>query len=509
MHELIAAAGTAESGNGRGGPQGGLLAAELRGVLGALEAAGELRTVDGADWDLELGAITELMALRDGPALLFDTIKGYPAGQRVLSNLLNSPRRVALLVGLAADAHPLDVVRELRHRLSSIRQIDPIEVAHSPVQEEVHDGSEVDLWEFASPRWHEHDGGRYIGTGCAVVTRDRDGDWVNLGTYRVQVHDRDTLGLYVQRSHHAALMQRQYWDRGESCPVAVSIGVQPGLLLGAFLTIPHGVSEYQWAGGLMGQPVQVFHGEVTGLPLPASAEIVLEGFCPPPSVETRMEGPFGETIGYYASGAREEPVIKVQRIYHRRDPIVVGAPPLRPPASSSATYLFRAANAWSELERAGVPDVRGVWMHPSGASGLLSIVAIKQRYAGHAKQAGLTLMSGRGATGLGRFVIVVDDDIDPSDIDQVLWALATRCDPATSIDIIRDMTVPDLDPRLTPQQRAVGDFTTSRAIVTACRPYTWIKEFPRSLSVSDELRERVLRDWSELFDAARTGQATS
>ncbi|MBI2756858.1 MAG: UbiD family decarboxylase [Chloroflexi bacterium] len=478
----------------------GLLSSDLRAVLSALEEAGELRMVEGADWDVELGAITELMALRDGPALLFDRIKGCAPGHRVLANLLNSPRRVALLLGLPADTHPLEVVRELRRRLSSIRQADPLEVTDTPVREEVHRGADVDLWEFATPRWHEHDGGRYIGTGCAVVTRDRDSGWVNLGTYRVQVHDRDTLGLYIQRSHHGALMQRQYWDRGEPCPVAVAIGLQPGLLLGSFLTIPNGVSEYQWSGGLMGQPVQVFPGEVTGLPLPASAEIVLEGFCLPPSVETRLEGPFGETIGYYASGAREEPVIKVERVYHRQNPIIVGAPPLRPPASSSATYLFRAANAWSELERAGVPDVRGVWMHPSGASGLLAIVAIKQRYAGHAKQAGLTLMSGRGGTGLGRFVIVVDDDIDPSDIDQVLWALATRCDPATSIDIVRGMTVPDLDPRLTPAQRAVGDYTTSRAILDACRPFTWINEFPRTLSVSDELRERVLRDWSALFD---------
>jgi 4-hydroxy-3-polyprenylbenzoate decarboxylase len=251
--------------------------------------------------------------------------------------------------------------------------------------------------------------------------------------------------------------------------------------------------------GLMGQPVEVVQGEVTGLPLPASAEIVLEGFCPPPSSETRREGPFGETIGYYASGARDEPVIKVERVYHRRDPVLVGAPPLRPPASSSATYLFRAAIAWTEIERAGVPDVQGVWMHPSGSSSMLAIISVKQRYAGHAMQAGLTALSGRAASSLGRFVIVVDDDIDPSDVDQVLWAVTTRGDPATSITILREMTTSDVDPRLTPEQKAVGDLTGSRAIVNACRPYIWREAFPESVETSPELRDRILKDWSWLF----------
>jgi 4-hydroxy-3-polyprenylbenzoate decarboxylase len=274
------------------------------------------------------------------------------------------------------------------------------------------------------------------------------------------------------------------------------------VLIGAFLGIPWGTSEYRWSGGLMGRPVQTVKGEFTGLPLPASAEIVIEGTCPPPEVESRIEGPFGETIGYYASAPDARPVIRVESVQHRREPILVGAPPLRPPASSSASYLFRAANVWNQIERAGVPDVRGVWMIPAGGSSALAVVSIRQRYGGHAAQVAQAVMTGTAGGGLlGRFVIVVDEDIDPSDVDQVLWAVATRCDPADCIDIIRRCTSQYLDPRLPPDKRAVEDYTLSRAVIDACRPFHWKDQFPRPVGTSPELQTQIRRDWPELFGA--------
>jgi 4-hydroxy-3-polyprenylbenzoate decarboxylase len=488
------------TGDLHGQPADSLAAADLRSVMEYLEADGQLRRVSGADWDLELGAITEMMALRDGPALLFDPVKGYPRGYSVLTNLMNSPRRVARLLGLPSDARGVGIVRAIRERFSAVRQIEPVVVDAAPHQEEVHRGADVNLWEFPSPLWHEGDGGRYIGTACCVVTRDPDAGWINVGTYRLQVHDETTLGLFIERSHHGSLILQRYWEMGQSAPVAVCIGVQPAMLLGGFLAIPWGVSEYGWAGGLIGQPLSVLAGELTGLPVPASSEIVIEGFCPPPAEERRLEGPFGETFGYYASGARDEPVIKVGLVQHRRDPVLAGAPPMRPPGSSSAAYLFRAANVWTEIERSGLPDVRGVWMMPAGSSSLLSVVSIRQRYAGHAKQVAQAAMSGRAGGGqLGRFVIVVDEDIDPSDVDQVLWAVATRCEPETDIDVIRACASHFLDPRLPPEKRAAGDFSSSRAVIIACKPFHWRDRFPREVGTSPELRERILKDWAELF----------
>jgi 4-hydroxy-3-polyprenylbenzoate decarboxylase len=475
---------------------------DLRELIHALDQMGDLEGVNGADWNVELGAITEMQALRDGPALLFDRIKGYPPGYRVLTNVTNSARRVGVLFGQPRESSGIDIVSHIRQRFNAIQMVEPQEVRTASFEEESQSGSAVDLFRFPAPFWHEHDGGRYIGTACVVVTRDLDGDWVNLGTYRVQVHDERTLGLYIEPAHHARLIMQRYWERGESVPVAVCIGVQPAVLISSFLGIPWGVSEYRWAGGLMGRPIEVVKGEYTGLPVPASAEIVIEGTCPPPDVESRVEGPFGETIGYYASAPDDRPVIRVELVQHRRDPVLVGAPPLRPPASSSASYLFRAANLWNQMERAGIPDVRGVWMMPAGGSSALAVISIRQRYGGHAKQVGQAALTGTAGAGLlGRFVIVVDDDIDPSDVDQVLWAVATRCDPAECIDIVRRCTSQYLDPRIPPEKRAVGDYTMSRAIVDACRPYHWKDEFPRPVGTSPELQAQIRKDWPDLFSA--------
>jgi len=273
--------------------------------------------------------------------------------------------------------------------------------------------------------------------------------------------------------------------------------------MGGFLAFPWGTSEYNWVGGLLGRPVEIVKGELTGLPIPADAEIVIEGHVPPPSVERRTEGPFGETTGYYASDPDERPVFKVELVQHRFDPIIVGSPPLRPPASSSASYLFRAANLWSEMERAGVPDVRGVYMLPAGGSSFWAVISIRQRYGGHAKQAAQAAMGGRAGGGqLGRFVVVVDDDIDPSDVDQVLWAIATRCDPESSIDIIRHCTSQYLDPRLPPEKRQTRDYTMSRAVIDATRPFAWKEQFPRPVGTSRELKDKILADWPELFSGA-------
>jgi 4-hydroxy-3-polyprenylbenzoate decarboxylase len=477
-----------------------LLGTELREVIQVLESRGDLRHVDEANAHLELGAITEMMALRDGPALLFDHMPGYPAGYRVLSNLTNSPRRVAALFGLPPDVPGITLVKTIRDRFSNLKLVDPVTVQHAAYAEETERGADVNMLKFPAPFWHEHDGGRYIGTGCSIIMKDPEEGWVNLGTYRVQVHDERTLGLMVEPAHQGAQIMRRYWERGQDCPVAVAIGTSPAVLMGSFLAMPWGMSEYGWAGALTGRPVEIVEGEVTGLPIPASAEIVIEGYVPPMSTESRIEGPFGETIGYYGSGASEQAVIRVQQVQHRRDPIVLGAPPMRPPASSSAAYLFRSANLWTEIERAGIPDVRGVWMNPAGSSSFLAVISIHQRYAGHVKQTAQAAMGGRAGGGqLGRFVIIVDDDIDPSDVDQVLWAVSTRCDPETSIDVIRNCTTNHLDPRLTPEKRAAGDYSAARAVIDACRPFHWRDKFPRAVGISPEYRDRILKDWPDLF----------
>jgi 4-hydroxy-3-polyprenylbenzoate decarboxylase len=238
---------------------------------------------------------------------------------------------------------------------------------------------------------------------------------------------------------------------------------------------------------------------VTGLPFPANAEIVLEGFLS--NDNRRNEGPFGEWTGYYASEESAQPVLEIAAIYHRNDPIILGVPPIGGGSDEMARYraIMRSAMIKYELQQAGIPDVTQVWCHEIGASRMLHGLAIKQRYPGHAKQAGVMAAS-CGASVYGcKMVIVVDDDIDVSNLDQLMWAMATRCDPDTSIDILRRMRTSPADPRLTPEQRKVHDLTNSRMVVDATRPYDWKDKFPRVNAPSPEVARKAREKFGYLL----------
>ncbi len=472
---------------------------DLRVFMDELNRLGELKVVENADWNLEIGTITELSNEKKGPALLFDHIKGYPAGYRVISNLTATPRRLKASLGFPVDITDIDLVWRMKEKFKDLKPVPPAYVTKGPILENVIKDGDVDLLKFPTPKWHELDGGRYIGTADMVIMRDPKDNWVNVGTYRVQLHDRDTLGLYISPGKQGRLIREAYWAQGKPCPVAVVFGVHPLVWTPAVLAFPWGTEEFGIAGALLGKPLELVTGEYTGLPIPAYAEIAVEGECPPPEVDSRPEGPFGEWAGYYGSGERNEPVIKVKRILHRNDPIIVGTPPLKPPGDGSANYINRASNSWYELERLGIPGIKGVWFMRAGGNRFLKVIAIEQKYAGHAKQVGLAAMSGAEGAYYGRFVIVVDDDIDISNDEDVLWAISTRCDPATAIEIISGCWTGAADPTLTPEKRQRKELTNSRAIINACRPYHWRKDYPKVNKASNELRAATLKKWSDLF----------
>lgn len=474
---------------------------DLRPFIKQLEQMGEVQRVEGADWDLEVGTITEMMDERKGPALLFDKIKGYPEGYRIVCNLIHTPRRVAAAFGYPLDISNIELVRSMKDKFANLKPIAPKTVSKGPVMENILEGDKVDLLKFPVPKWHEYDGGRYMGTADMVIMKDPKDGWVNVGTYRVQLHDRNTLALYISPGHQGRLIREMYWAQGKPCPVAVVFGAHPAVWAPSFIAFPWGTEELSVVGALLGKPLQVIKGKYTGLPIPAHAEIVIEGDCPPPEVESRAEGPFGEWPGYYGSGARTEPVIKVKRIMHRNDPILYGSPPLKPPAGGGATCILRAGNLWSELEGLGIPGIKGVWNMRAGGSRFINVISIEQRYSGHAKQVALATMSGAEGGYHGRFTIVVDDDIDPTDDEDVMWAVATRCDPATAIEIIHGTWSTPLDPTIPPEKKAKGDFTNSRAIILAVRPYYWKKDFPRVNKSSNELRARTIKKFPKLFPA--------
>jgi len=245
---------------------------------------------------------------------------------------------------------------------------------------------------------------------------------------------------------------------------------------------------------MAGQSLEVVKGSYTGLPFPADAEIVLEGECPPIDRRSHSEAPFGEFTGYYTWSDEHGPVIEVKRVMWRSDPVILGAPPLRPPAAERLRDYTQTAQLWKRLEEKEMPGLKSVWILPAGVSGLITVIAIDQQYEGHAKDVAAAAIS---AGGLGRFVIVVDSDVDPTDEQEVLWAVATRCDPQDSIDIVRNCRSTVLDPLIPLEKKSLaGQPNSARAVLVACRPFAWRDRFPIVNRFSEEVRRVAERKWA-------------
>lgn len=466
---------------------------DLRAWLKEIEALEELQKIDDpVERDLEMGTIAALAMknTRYAPAMIFNTIKGFP-GYHMLVNQMGSPRRLCHTLGIDTNrATLLEVIKLWRERFTTLAPLPHRVVADGPILENVSTGKDVHLSRIASPLWHERDGGRYPGTACMVITRDPDTGIANIGTYRVMAHDDTTLAFYISPGKDGRMHRERYFKEGKPCPVAVCFGQHPLLYMMSATELAYGACEYDYAGAIAGAPVEVIEGPVTGLPIPAWAEIAVEGIADPS--ESRIEGPFGEATGYYGSSSRPEPVIRVKSILHRDNPIMCGAPPVRPPSEQVFfKNILSSVQIWDELEKAGVPGVKGVWRDTR----YWVVVAIEQKYQGHAKQAGVVASQCKGGAYSGRYVIVVDEDIDPTNIDDVLWALRTRCDPENSIDIIRRCWSTHLDPIIPTARKGLN----SRAIIEATRPYEWINDFPPVVDPSPALAREVMSKWSHII----------
>jgi UbiD family decarboxylase len=468
---------------------------DLREFIARAEQAGEVARIKGAEWKLEMGTLAEIVnhARPEPPAILFEDVPGYPKGMRLLSGATNSSKRLAITLGLPVPENPLDVVRAYRDRMKTHRPIPPKTIAKGPVLENVDRDDQVDVLKFPVPFLHELDGGRYIGTDDLVIMRDPEENWVNGATYRAMVQDKNHVSLWISPGKHGRQIREKYFRAGKPCPVLISCGHDPLLFLAGGNELKFGLSEYDYAGGHRGEPFEVVESELYRLPMPAHAEIVLEGEM----VEgrTAREGPFGEFTGYYASSPSEQPVVHVRRVYHRHDPILSIASPMRPPSDFSfSKCVMKAGMIWDEVERAGLSGVAGVWCHEFGGARMFNVIAIKQAYPGHARQAGLLAAGCQSASYFGRFVVVVDEDVDPTDIFDVMWAVCTRCDPVEDIEFIRRAWSTPLDPLLDKPSS-----TNSRAVIDACRPFERLKDFPIVARASPELRRKVAEKFAGIL----------
>jgi 4-hydroxy-3-polyprenylbenzoate decarboxylase len=472
---------------------------DLRDWIAAVERIGQLKRItEPVSRNEEMGAITYMAHQEMGaPALLFENIKESPKGFRALWNPLGSSAdRFAVAIGEPTGLGVMELVRRCKTKLT--QPIPPVLVdgEAAPVNENHMRDDKVDIRVFPAARHWAGDGGEYIGTCDAIITRDPDGGWLNVGCYRQMVQGQQEVGLYLSPGKDARLHIERYWSRGEPCEVVMCWGIDPALFIAASQTFPKTVSELDYVGGMKGQPLELVKGDVTNLLYPAHAEIVAEGVIPPNS--QKLEGPFGEFTGYYGRPEDFAFLVQIKAVHHRDDPILTHALMADFPANECALLysVARSARVWNDLERLGVPGIQGVYAHPAAAGGFaMTVVSLEQRYAGHAPQALALAAQCPGGAYFSKWIIAVDEDVDPSNTNQVIWAMSTRCNPVEDIDILRQTWSTWLDPTQNPpEERPYG----SKALVNACREHRYLKQFSKRTKVRRGVYEQVAARWSRL-----------
>lgn len=485
---------------------------DLRDFMKGVEQKGQFKKVNGANWDVEMSSIVELL-YREGqhpkPAVLFDNIPGYPQGYQALFGVLGSYWRVAKALGLdESKVAPLEIADSWYKKSQEIKSIPPKFVKTGPVMENVLTGDSINTLKFPIPRFHELDKSRYFGTAHAVIQKDPETGWVNLGTYRVMVVNKNTLALHATPGKHGnIIMYDKYFSKGKPMPVAIAVGMDPVLWwLSCQRDTPWGTSEYDAAGSIKGEPIEVIKGEYTGLPFPARAEVVVEGECVPG--DWVDEGPFGEWHGYYGNRGLltvPEPVIRVKAIYHRNNPIFTCSQPAVPP--HTFTLMLAVADSVSirrRLENFGIPGIKGVWAHYTGSGGLFNVISIEQLYSGHAREVGL--IASQYPAEMGSYTVVVEDDIDPSNLDQVLWAMATRARLDRQIQILPGCHTNNVNTAIPLKEKRSSEkavpLTAARVVIDACRDLSWKDDWYPIARVSPELRTQLLEKWKSVFSGA-------
>jgi 4-hydroxy-3-polyprenylbenzoate decarboxylase len=462
---------------------------DLRDYIAKCEQEGELlRIKPEVDWDLELSHIAKLNEEKKGPALLFEKVKGYT--WPVLTSTCTTTERLAIIMGMPKSSSLVDCMREWVKK--GEKRIPPRVVSTGPCKENKMSGDQVDLFKFPVPKFFPKDGGRFFGTAHFVVTKDTDSDWINLGTYRLQLLGKDTLGTQFIKGKHADIMLKKYQALKKPMPVAVVVGCDPLLFVLGAARLSAFDCEYDMAGAIRGEPIDVVKCDTNDLLVPATAEIVVEGEVD--ADKTLPEGPFGEYTGYYSGvGTDQRNFIKVNHVTYRTNPILMATTVGRAVTDTHMTMaLSYGATLWQQLVAMKIPGIKAVYCPPEGSGRFLAIISLKQMYPGHTDQVLTAAISTEmGAYGL-KTVIAVDEDIDPWDISRVMYALSFRFQPNRCQVIKRGRSTP-LDPSLPIGQRDI----TGRLLMDATIPYDW-KEKPIPIALDPDMVKKVQAKWSSL-----------
>lgn len=470
---------------------------DLREFIGRLKLEGELSEISPeVDWRYEVGGIVRKALDLQGPALLFKKVKDYDSP--LFTSGLATYSRLSLALGLSRNEALERIVSEFRERIKNPMRTSRVEKA--PCKENILKGDEVDLLRFPVPLWQKGDGGRYLGTWHGVVTRDPETGWTNAGMYRTMIHDRKTLGILIARDQHIGLHYEKYRRTNSSMPVAIVIGMDPALPL-AFLTpLPAHMSEYDFAGGLRGKAVDLVKCETVDLEVPASAEIVIEGEIPPK--ERKAEGPFGEWMGHYGGKPGPRPVIHVHCVTHRNNPIFRGTlegKPINEDHICTSVALSALAHNFLE-ETLGIPGIRGVHFPAASGAWGMAIVSLNQRYPAHSRTVAHALLGSK----MGAFlknVVIVDEDIDPFNLDEIWWTMVSRLQASRGITVLQRGKTAFMDPSQISELQGFAD----TLIIEAVKPYEWQprsewgdQRFPPVACPSKETMEDVEKRWDEL-----------
>lgn len=456
---------------------------DFRKFLESLEKAGELvRVKEEVDWDEEIGAIFQELAVQGGPAPLFENIKGYKNthGRKVTMHNEDTMRRVCIALGVNEKTPRKELIKLWRER--SKKPIKPTLVSNGPCKEIIHKGKDVNLLEFPVPKLHPKDGGRYILTWSTIITKDPDSDWTNLGTYRGMVLDKNSIGMLYVPYQHWGNHGEKYRKMNKPMPMAVAIGVDPVIMFLSTTQCPFNLTEYDVAGGIRLEPVELVKAETVDIAVPAGAEIVLEGEMSFDPLTFRMEGPFGERPGHYGTLRGEpRPVFKVKCITHRKDPILTVSPPgmspdvapeLKETWDQAYSYMGFVGAAWimDHLEACGVRGV--VDVANTGTGGDMNIISIEQEYYGHARQVAAAMFT---LLQRSKYVIVVDSDIDVTDLKKVMVAIGNRSRGGKSIITFPECSGNTLDPSVLPEDKKKYGHASSwdRVLIDATWPYAW------------------------------------
>lgn len=481
---------------------------DLREFILHLESIDELKRITvEIDPNLEMTEICDRTLKAGGPALLFERPTGSHV--RVLANLFGTPRRVALgmgqesvealrevgkLLAFLKEPEPPKGMRDMFDKLPMFKQVLNMpakEVKNAPCQEIIYAGSDVDLGRYPIQTCWPGDAGPLI-TWALVITRGPHKERQNLGIYRQQVIGKNKV-IMRWLAHRGGALDFKDWQEarpGQPFPVAVALGADPATILGAVTPVPDSLSEYAFAGLLRGAKTEVANCLLSDLQVPATAEIVLEGFIYPG--ETAPEGPFGDHTGYY-NEVEEFPVFTIERITQRESPIYHSTYTGRPP--DEPAILGVALNeVFVPILQKQFPEIVDFYLPPEGCSYRLAVVSMKKQYPGHAKRVMFGVWSFLRQFMYTKFVIVVDEDIDARNWQDVIWAMTTRMDPARDIALIENTPIDYLDfaSPVSGLGSKVGFDATNKW------PGETVREWGQPIAMTEAVRSKIDQLWDSL-----------